>query len=77
MHWFVLLLYYIYLLLHVSAVVCHHQEACWVRLSYLKYRSIRWHVIQCVVTWPVCRNSVWLRGLFAGIMCGYVACVQE
>jgi hypothetical protein len=47
MHWFVLLLYSIYWLLHVSAVVCHHQGASWIRLSYLKYKSNRWYIIMC------------------------------
>jgi hypothetical protein len=32
------LLYSIHRLLHVSAVVCHHQGASWIRLSYLKCR---------------------------------------
>jgi hypothetical protein len=58
MHWFVLLLYCIYWLLHVSAVVCNHQGASWIRLSYLKYRSNRWYIIQRVVMWPVCRSVV-------------------
>jgi hypothetical protein len=35
----------IYWLLHVSAVVCHHQGASWICLSYLKYRSKRWYII--------------------------------
>jgi hypothetical protein len=56
MHWFVPLLYSIYWLLHVSAVVCYHQGASWIRLSYLKYRSNGWYIIECVVTWPVCRK---------------------
>jgi hypothetical protein len=47
-HWFLPLLYSIYWLLHVSAVVCHHQGASWIRLSYLKYR--------CLVIWAVCRS---------------------
>jgi hypothetical protein len=34
----VTLLYSIYRLLHVSAVVCHHQGASWIHLSYLKCR---------------------------------------
>jgi hypothetical protein len=45
MHWFVPLLYSMYWLLHVSTVVCHHQRASWVRLSYLKYSSNRWYII--------------------------------
>jgi hypothetical protein len=45
MHWFVLLLYSIYWLLHVSAVGCHHQGASWISLSYLKYKSNRWYII--------------------------------
>jgi hypothetical protein len=52
-YWLSPLLYSIYWLLHVSAAVCHHQGASWVRLSYLKYRSIGWYII-CVFTWPVC-----------------------
>jgi hypothetical protein len=32
---------FIYWLLHVLAVVCLHQEASWIHLSYLKYRSNR------------------------------------
>jgi hypothetical protein len=34
MHWFVPLLYSIYWLLHVSAIVCHNQGTSWILLSY-------------------------------------------
>jgi hypothetical protein len=37
-------LYSIYWLLHVSAVVCHHQGASWIHLSYLKYRLNRRYI---------------------------------
>jgi hypothetical protein len=47
-----------YWFLNVSAVVCHHQGGSWIRLSYLKYKSNRLYIIQCVVTWPVCRSVV-------------------
>jgi hypothetical protein len=43
MHWFVPFLYSINLLLHVSALVCHHHGASWVRLRYLKYKSNGWY----------------------------------
>jgi hypothetical protein len=46
MHWIIPLLYSIYRLLHVSAVVCHHQGASWIRLSYLKCRSAGKHNIR-------------------------------
>jgi hypothetical protein len=46
MHWIVPLLYSIHRLLHVSAVVCHHQGASWIRLSYSKCRSNMWFIIQ-------------------------------
>jgi hypothetical protein len=45
MHWFVPLLYSIYWLLHVSAVVCHHQGASEILLGYLKYKSNGWYII--------------------------------
>jgi hypothetical protein len=45
-------------LLHVSAVVCHHQGADWILLSYLKIQTEGWHIIYRVVTWPVCRIVV-------------------
>jgi hypothetical protein len=44
MHCIVPLLYSIYRLLHVSAVVCHHQGASWIHLSYLKCRSNRLYI---------------------------------
>jgi hypothetical protein len=55
-HWFVLLLYSISWLLHVSAVACHHQGASWILLSYLKHKSNGWYIIR-VVMWPVCRSD--------------------
>jgi hypothetical protein len=58
MHWTVPLLYSIYWLLHVLAVVCYHQGASWICLSYLKYRSNRRYIIQCMFTWPVCWSVV-------------------
>jgi hypothetical protein len=39
------LLYSTYWLLHVSAVVCHHQGASYVLLSYLKCKSNWWYII--------------------------------
>jgi hypothetical protein len=45
-------------LLHVSAVVFRHEGASYTLLSYLKYTSNGWYIIQCVVTWPVCRSVV-------------------
>jgi hypothetical protein len=44
------LLYSTYWLLHVSEVACHHQKASYILLSYLKYKSNGWYIIQCVVT---------------------------
>jgi hypothetical protein len=43
-------------LLHVSAVVCHHQGAYWILLSYVKYKR-RGGI----------SYNVWLRGLCAGL----------
>jgi hypothetical protein len=57
-HWSVPLIYSIYRLLHVSAVVCHHQGASWIHLSYLKCRSNVWYIIQ---------YNVCLCGLCAGL----------
>jgi hypothetical protein len=36
---------FIYWLLHVSAVVCHHQGASWICPSYLKYGLNRWYIL--------------------------------
>jgi hypothetical protein len=47
MHSFAPLLYPIYWLLHVSAVVCHHQGASWVCLSYLKYEGKSENKVPC------------------------------
>jgi hypothetical protein len=44
MHWFLPLLYSVYWLVHISAVVCHYQGASWIRLSYFKYGSNRWYI---------------------------------
>jgi hypothetical protein len=51
-------LYSIYWLLHVSAVACHYQGASYILLSYMKYISNGWYIIQLAVTWLVWRSVV-------------------
>jgi hypothetical protein len=61
MHWIVPLLYSMYRLPYVSAVVCHHQEASWIHPSYLKCRSNMWYIIYCMfmcyTTYSICISS--------------------
>jgi hypothetical protein len=63
MHWIVLLLYSIYRLLHVSAVVCHHQGASWICLIY-------WNADQM----GGISYNISLCGLCAGVLCFHLLC---
>jgi hypothetical protein len=62
MHWTISLLYSIYRLLHVSAAVCHHQGASWIRPSSLKCISNRWYSISYNVSLcGLCTGVLWFR----------------
>jgi hypothetical protein len=64
-------------LFYILAPICFNSSlpssgSSWIYLIYLKYRSSRWYIIQCVVMWHVCQ-SVLVQSI---VLPRWVVCTQ-